>query len=154
MFRFSLIAVSLLASSSLSSAQTVRKSIPRAAFIATTDAEFRKIDANKDGQLITAEVQQYQESAALAQVLQDSRAAFVALDTDRNGQISSAEWAKLPLTPPRTNAATLMRFDDGQDGKVSLLEHRNARLANFDRIDTDKDGIVTAAEMKDGGVAR
>lgn len=154
MFRFSLIAVLLLVSSTSSSAQTVRKSIPRAAFIATTDAEFRKIDANKDGQLITAEVQLYQESAARAQVLQDSRAAFVALDTDRNGQISSAEWAKLPLTPPRTNATTLMRFDDGRDGRVSLVEHRNARLANFDRIDTDKDGIVTAVEMKVGGVAR
>ena len=118
------------------------------------DSEFRKIDANKDGQLITEEVQQFQETAALAQAEQNSRAAFVALDTDRNGQISSTEWAKLPLTPPRTNPVALMRFDAGRDGKVSLLEHRNARLSNFDRIDSDKDGIVTAAEMEAGGVAR
>ncbi len=154
MLRLSLIAVSLLASPSLLSAQAVRKPIPKASFIATTDAEFRKIDANKDGQLVTAEVQQYLEAAALVQAQEDSQAAFVALDTDRNGQISSAEWAKLPLTPPRTNAASLMRFDAGRDGKVSLLEHRAARLANFDRVDTDKNGIVTAAEMEAGGVAR
>ncbi len=154
MFRLSLIAMSLLAIPSLSSAQAVRKPIPKASFIATTDAEFRKIDANKDGQLVTAEVQQYLEAAALVQAQEDSQAAFVALDTDRNGQISAAEWAKLPLTPPRTNAASLMRFDVGRDGKVSLLEHRAARLANFERVDTDKDGIVTAAEMEAGGVAR
>ncbi len=154
MFRLSLIAVSLLASPSLSSAQAVRKPIPKATFIATTDAEFRKVDANNDGQLVTAEVKQYLEAAALVQAQEDSQAAFVALDTDRNGQISAAEWAKLPLTPPRTNTASIMRFDVGRDGKVSLLEHRAARLANFERVDTDKNGIVTAAEMEAGGVRR
>jgi hypothetical protein len=29
-----------------------------------------------------------------------------------------------------------------------------ATLANFDRLDTDKDGIVTPAEMKAAGIAR
>ncbi len=47
-----------------------------------------------------------------------------------------------------------MRFDTSKDGKVSLIEHRTATLANFDRLDTDKDGVVTGAEMKAGGVAR
>ena len=150
--RYNLIAVSLLAIASPSIAQAVRQPIPRASFIATMDGEFRKVDANKDGQLTVAEVEQFQSAAALAQAQQDSQAAFVALDTNRNGQISSAEWAKLPLTPPRTNSATLMRFDTGRDGKVSLLEHRSATLTNFDRLDTDKDGVVTAAEMTVGGV--
>ena len=152
MLRSILIAVPLLASVSPSIAQAVQQPIPRASFIATMDGEFRKVDANKDGQLMIAEVEQFQSATALAQAQQESRAAFVVLDTDRNGQISSAEWAKLPLTPPRTNSATLMRFDTGRDGKVSLLEHRSATLTNFERLDTDKDGIVTAAEMKAGGV--
>ncbi|MDQ3080292.1 MAG: hypothetical protein M3R03_09890 [Pseudomonadota bacterium] len=135
-------------------AQAVPQPIPRAAFSVTMDGEFRKVDANKDGQLTLSEVERFQQAAALAQAQRDSRAAFVALDVDRNGQISSTEWAKLPLTPPRTNSAILMRFDTGRDGKVSLIEHRTATLTNFDRLDTDKDGIVTGAEMKAGGVAR
>lgn len=135
-------------------AQTTPPPIPRASFIATMDGEFHKVDANKDGLLVLAEVEQYQRAAALAQAQRNSRAAFVALDTDRNGQVSAAEWAKLPLTPSRTNPAALMGFDSGRDGKVSLLEHRTATLANFDRIDTDKDGVVSAAEMKAGGVRR
>jgi hypothetical protein len=32
------------------------------------------------------------------------------------------------------------------------VEHRAATVANFDRLDADKDGIVTAAEMKAGGI--
>ncbi len=118
------------------------------------DEEFRKIDVNKDGQLTIAEVEQFQDAAALAQAREESRAVFVALDTDGNGQINAAEWDKLPLTPPRTNPATVMRFDAGRDGKVSLLEHRAGRLANFDLLDADRDGIVTDGEMKAGGVTR
>lgn len=153
MLRISLfVTLSLLAAPVL--AQAVPQPIPRASFIATMDGEFRKVDANKDGQLVIVEVEQFQRAAALAQAQRDSRAAFVALDVDRNGQISAAEWAKFPLTPPRTNTATLMRFDAGRDGKVSLLEHRTATLNNFDRLDTDKDGIVTGVEMKAGGVRR
>ena len=46
----------------------------------------------------------------------------------------------------------LSRMDSNRDGQVSLVEHRSATLANFDRLDTDKDGNVTAAEMKAGGI--
>ena len=45
----------------------------------------------------------------------------------------------------------LAREDSNRDSQVSLVEHRAATLANFDRLDTDKDGMVTAAEMKAGG---
>jgi hypothetical protein len=47
----------------------------------------------------------------------------------------------------------LSREDGNRDGQVSLVEHRTATLANFDRIDTDKNGIVSVAEMRAGGVA-
>jgi hypothetical protein len=48
----------------------------------------------------------------------------------------------------------LGREDGNRDGRISMIEHRTATLANFDRLDTDKDGIVTPAEMKAGGIIK
>lgn len=39
-------------------------------------------------------------------------------------------------------------------GAVSLIEHRAGKLAYFDQIDSDKDGVVTVAEMKAAGVIK
>ena len=38
------------------------------------------------------------------------------------------------------------------DGVISQVEFRAGTLANFDRLDANKDGIVDAAEMKAGGI--
>lgn len=54
---------------------------------------------------------------------------------------------------PAANAQPMLsRMDGNRDNQVSLVEHRTATQANFDRLDTDKDGNVTAAEMQAGGV--
>ena len=128
--------------------------LPRATFITTMDGEYRKLDANKDGQVTRAEVVAYQRSALAGQILQRQRTAFAALDSDRNGQISPAEFTKLPVNSPAPNPDPIMAFDLNRDGRLTLIEHRTATLANFDRIDADKDGIASAAEMRAGGVAR
>jgi len=128
--------------------------LARATFIATMDGEYRKIDSNKDGQVTRAEVDAFQKAALALQVQARQRAVFAALDTDRNGQISMSEFGKVPVTPPPTNPDVIMRFDTSKDGRVSLIEHRTATLANFDRMDTDKDGVVSAAEMTAGGIRR
>lgn len=39
-----------------------------------------------------------------------------------------------------------------RDGQISLIEHRTATLANFDRLDIDKDGVVNATDMRAGGI--
>ncbi len=127
--------------------------IPRAAFIGTMDGEFRKIDADRDGEITRAEIEQFQRAAAAARVQALRGQLFAGLDADRSGQISAAEFTRMPINPPRTDATTLLRFDTSRDGKVSLLEHRTATLANFDRMDSDKDGVVSAAEMRAGGIA-
>jgi hypothetical protein len=45
-------------------------------------------------------------------------------------------------------------MDLNRDQSISLVEHRTVTLANFDRMDADKNGIVTPAEMKARGVGR
>ena len=135
-------------------AQAAAQPLPRATFSATMDGEYRKIDTNKDGQLTRAEVDASQKAAITLQVQARQRAVFATLDGDRNGQLSLVEFSKVPVTPRPTNPDVLMRFDTSRDGKVSLIEHRTATLANFDRLDVDKDGVVSPFEMMGGGIVR
>ena len=128
-------------------------SLPRAQFITDMDTEFRKIDADKNGQLTRTEIEQFQKLQAVAQAQSRNQAMFAQLDADRNGQLSPAEFSKISSPPPAANGQPIIaRMDGNRDGQVSLVEHRTATLSNFDRLDTDKDGIVTAAKMKAGGI--
>ena len=128
--------------------------LPRAQFIAEMDGQFRKIDADKDGQLTRIEIEQFQKASIVAAARARNRALFAALDTDKSGQISPAEFLRVPMNTPNANPAQILNFDTGRDGKVSLIEHRTATLANFDRLDTDKDGNVSPAEGRAGGVIK
>lgn len=129
--------------------------VPRARFIADMDVEFRKMDADKNGQLTRIEIEQFQRIQAVAQAQARNRQLFARLDTDKNGQVGPAEFAKLTQAPPASNAQPILtRMDSNRDSQVSMIEHRTATLANFDRLDTDKDGIVSASEMKAGGIIR
>lgn len=128
--------------------------LPRAQFIRDMDGEFRKMDADKNGQLARTEIEQYQKLQAVAQAAARNKATFAQLDTDKNGQLSPAEFARLVQPPPAANPQPMLaRMDGNRDQQISLIEHRTATLANFDRVDTDKDGYVSAAEMKAGGIA-
>lgn len=127
--------------------------IQRAIFIGEMDAQFRKMDADKNGQLTLLEIEQFQKLQAVAEAEDRNRALFVQLDTDRNRQLSQAEFAKLVTPPPPSDPRPMLaREDANRDQQISLVEHRAATLANFDRIDADKDGVVTPAEMKAGGI--
>lgn len=131
------------------------KPIPRAQFVAEMDSQFRQMDADKNGQLTHAEIEQYQSQAALAEAKARNRARFAELDANKNGQLSPDEFAKLTATPPAANGLPMLtREDANRDNQISLVEHRSATLANFDRLDTDKNGVVTADEMKAGGIGR
>ena len=129
--------------------------IPRTQFIADMDAQFRKMDADKNGQLTRTEIEQFQKLTAIAEAQARNRALFAQLDADRNGQLSPTEFAKVTAPSPAANAQPMIaRMDSNRDQQVNLIEHRTATLANFDRLDADKDGIVTPAEMKAGGIVK
>lgn len=133
--------------------QVTAGDVPRAQYIAVQDGEFRKMDADKNGQVTRAEVEAFQRLTAVATAQARNRQLFAQLDADRNGQISPAEFIKLNPPPPPVNGQPFIaQLDLNHDGHISLVEHRTARLAPFDRMDTDKDGVVTVAEMRAAGV--
>lgn len=129
--------------------------VARSVYIRTMDQEFGKMDADKNGQVTRSEVEALQRADAVARAGARVRALFNQLDSDRNGQLSFAEFAKANSGAPPVNAQPFMAlFDSNKDGSVSLIEHRAGKLAYFDKIDTDKDGNVTASEMKAAGVIK
>ena len=141
-----------LAAPSAALAQSVP--LPRAQFIVEMDGQFRKMDADKDSHVTRIEVELFQKASIVAASQARNRALFVSLDIDRNGQISPAEFLRVPMSTPNANPAQILNFDINRDGKVSLIEHRTGTLANFDRLDTDKDGNVSPAEGRAGGVIK
>ena len=127
--------------------------LPRSRFIAGMDGEFRKMDTDKNGQLTKTEIEQFQTQQLAAQARARNKALFAQLDKDKNGQLSQAEFARIATPAPVANAEPMIaRMDGNRDSQISSAEYRAATLANFDRVDSDKDGIVTADELKAGGV--
>jgi len=134
-------------------ATTGPQPIARAQFLASMDREFRKMDADRDGKLTRIEIEQFHKLQAVAEAEARNREWFVRLDTNRNGSLSAAEFAKMVTPPTAANAQPMLaRMDGNRDSQVSLVEYRAATLANFDRLDSDKDGIVTPTEMSAGGI--
>lgn len=129
--------------------------VPRATYIQVQDREFGKMDADKDGQVSRVEAEAFQRAAAVADSGARARALFSQLDSDRNGQLSFAEFARAQGGTPAVNAQPFIaQLDLNKDGRVSLIEHRAGKLRHFHNIDSDKDGTVTVAEMKAAGVIK
>ncbi len=136
-------------------AQRGPQPISRATFIATMDAEFRRLDANRDGNGTRAEVEANQRRIVALAASQRAAAAFARIDTDRNGQLSLAEFTRATATPVKADPGAVMnRLDANRDAKVTIVEYRTLTLTNFDRLDTDKDGMLSLAEQRAGGYGR
>ena len=152
MVRFSLFTLALVAAAPLSAQVTApasgaAQSVPRAKVVANAEAEFARVDANKDGQMSRTEIETYQRTSATARVTARNKALFAELDADKNGQLSAAEFAKLS-SAPKADATNVLRVDTNKDGQLSLAEHRAAMLDTFNKIDANKDGLLTAAEVQ------
>ena len=127
----------------------------RSTFIATMDAEFKQMDADKNGILTRGEIERFQKAATLLVAQQRNVALFKALDNDKNGQLSAAEFGNLPMSIAQPDAGPLLAQVDGNhDGQATLIEFRSGKLVNFDKIDSDKDGIASVAELKAVGIGK
>lgn len=84
---------------------------------------------------------------------------FGQADTDKNGQLSLAEFKAMKHTDHGKRGemmgrmkAKLEKADSNKDGQISKAEAQNdlPHLAqNFDQIDTNKDGQISKTELKD-----
>jgi Ca2+-binding EF-hand superfamily protein len=155
-----LIPTSLLGSALLASAAAAAPSTPqlasltRAQFVAAMDAEFRKLDLDNDHVASAAEIAESQRKAQEAAAVARLDNVFKQLDKDGDGKLSPAEFRAIAAAekPAADPAPLLSRFDSNHDGKIGIVEYRAATQANFDRIDTDRDGVVSPQEIKLTGV--
>ena len=142
-----LLTTALLLSAAPALAQAPSAGMPRAKLQADAEAEFKRVDTNGDGQMSVAEIEKFQTARYAEQIAARAKQVFGQLDSDKNGQLSLAEFAK--LNPPRKiDASSVLRIDANKDNKISLDEHRGAALKTFDQFDSDKNGILTQAEVE------
>lgn len=149
----SVISFGLLGIAGAATAQSAAP-IPRATFLTVMDDEFRKMDADKSGQVTRAEIEAFERAVAVAEAQARNRAMFAQLDTDRNGQISLAEFARVTPSVPLNAQPVIAEYDGNRDGQVSQVEYRTVKLGRFDRIDADKDGIASIAEQRAAGIIK
>lgn len=92
---------------------------------------FAKLDINRDGQLTRAEAQSAHEKMRSAGM-------------GDHGQAQAQHAGKA-----NRHQAMFERMFDGK-GSISLAEFQAAAIAHFDRLDGDKNGIVTTREHQEG----
>ena len=135
-------------------APTGPQPITKTAFMQRIDRDFVAVDANKDGFADRAELESAEAKAMAARkagLLRSREGAFRQLDTNKDGNLTLAEFnAAVNAAPlPKADAAPVLnRFDTNKDGKVSLAENRAPAIAQFDRADTNKDGSLSVDEQR------
>jgi Ca2+-binding EF-hand superfamily protein len=148
-------ALALAASPALAQTQPAAQdqTLTRAIVLDESQASFKSIDSNNDGNLTKAELEASQAKAlqqANAARDKDIEADFKKLDSNNDGSISLAEFkavapqVRVRMTPDQAVA----EFDSNKDGKITLEEYRKPRLAAFDKADANHDGTVTMQELQ------
>ena len=143
----------LVAIASAAVAQNAPKPVSRADYVKNLDSNFARIDSNHDASLSAAELgteQQRELGLAKNALQQQAQARFKQLDTNKDGQLSPAEFAAIAPTirTSQTPQQALQALDSNHDGKLSADEFRSPQLAKFNKADANHDGIVTPAEAK------
>ena len=157
---FALIALILTSSAGRTQTTTpgsrpTEEPVARLAFIATMDTEFKKMDADKNSVLTRKEIDDFERIKVALAARQRNGALFRLLDSDKNGLLTAGEFASLPMNMPTPDVVGILsQTDSNHDGKVTLIEFRSGKLVNFDRMDSDKDGIVSVSEMRAAGIIR
>lgn len=137
--------------------------IKRTELVARMEAAFAKLDTNGDGK-ITAEERKARRDARIAEQ-------FKRMDADGNGAITLEEMKaahdKRPAFGEKAGTERRMhhagkgrhpgfgfhggpngKLDANNDGVITKEEFLAPALARFDRMDTDRNGVLTAAERQ------
>jgi len=112
-------------------------------------ATFDLFDANKDGWVDRAEAQKGMDASNAKRRTDEVNATFARLDANKDGSLTKQEFdALFTPTRPVTKVQWMDSNDTNKDGRVSLAEATASAMATFDKLDTDHNGVVSAAEMK------
>lgn len=131
--------------------------------MARADQRFAALDTNRDGQLSADELKGPRAARMIGRVDTDKngkisqaefRAAaasrFARADTDRDGTIEAGErqgkWGK--RGGRGGGARMLARLDTDRDGAISLAEFVAGAQQRFQKMDSNGDGRIDAAEMQ------
>jgi len=130
------------------------KPVTRTELTARLDSDYSDLDADKDGKVSSAEIENRLKISAAAKIEALKKArdeTFAKLDTNGDGSVSRAEFdarAQLPTPEAPDPKPFLDRFDADKDGNITKDEFRAPTLANFQRLDRNKDGTLSPAEQK------
>ena len=152
---FLLIAAATLAPTAPIAAQDADAgdAIDRARLVETLESNFKRIDADSDGTVTKAEIaaaQQKMLEEATARAEKKFEEEFRKLDANKDGMLNLSEFtAAAPNARAKASAdSRLDKFDLNQDGEITLDEFKTPVLGNFDRIDADKNGVLTDEEKR------
>lgn len=127
--------------------------VARETFVAHRVDRLTSADANGDGSVSADEMR----AARQARRTDKAESAFERLDADRDGMISRAEFdaratARAERGPRahRGDHARPARAERAARGPVDIAEARAKAAEQFDRLDTDRDGVLSAAERQVG----
>jgi len=127
--------------------------------LARADARFARLDANSDGRVTADEARQVGQARRAERQGQ----MFDRLDTNRDGQLSREEFGQRQAQRAERGERRGMRGHRGgrrggemrgarlfgADGVLTREEFRAQALQRFERLDTNRDGTITAAERQE-----
>jgi hypothetical protein len=126
----------------------------KATIEAQVKANFAKVDANHDGKVDRAESDKFHATAAAAQDARRKQvlaSAFDKLDSDKNGQISRKEFDAANPQRAATKNAWFDANDIDKNGKVEINEAMAKAQRNFEMLDKDNNGVLSAQEINSRG---
>ncbi|HEX9933291.1 MAG TPA: hypothetical protein VGB08_10660 [Allosphingosinicella sp.] len=120
--------------------------ITRAAALADAERRFAALDADRDGLIAPAEMRQAREqrrAERLARLSPEERARFEQRRAERGGDGRGGEGRRGARGGP-----------GGERGPVTLAEFRDRAGERFDRLDLDRNGVISRAEQEQLRAAR
>lgn len=172
--KFTLLAGALLGAAGVAAAQPEQPrrgpaaEVTRDQALARATERFGRMDANRDGRVTRDELREVRQ--ARVERRQERRAErqgqrFERLDTNRDGQISREEFSqRAQARGERGNGRRGMRGMRGprggqfamrglgrmlgEDGVMTIEEFRQHALQRFERLDSNRDGRITAEERR------
>ena len=127
------------------------QTLTRAQLTQKIEADFKASDTNGDGKISKGEIQaalQRRATQATTAMHQQQQAEFNKLDTNKDGKLTLAEYqagSAITLRPEAVDRR-LQQLDTNKDNAVTTAEFRAVMLGEFDKLDANKDGVLSAQE--------